>query len=299
MNTSETLRDFYEQRLNFMPESLKSEIGHFNIFTFEDLNGCSIKPIPYSRREYYKISYIKGHNKVHFADKTITINRQALLFANPQVPYNWEQIGLEQSGFSCVFTSDFFHHFGDINAYQPFKAGSLPIIELSDDQASKVIQIFEEMSADWSSEYVHKYDRMRILVFELLHLASKAQPTTETTRVFTNSAQRITTQFLELLERQFPVEDTGRPIQLHSPSDFANRLSIHVNHLNKALKKTIAKPTSVIINDRILMEAKILLKHSTKDVAEIAYALAFKENTHFNNFFKKHTGMSPTQFAKI
>ncbi|CAN5167174.1 hypothetical protein BH20BAC1_BH20BAC1_20710 [soil metagenome] len=66
--------------------------------------------------------------------------------------------------------------------------------------------------------------------------------------------------------------------------------------MNKAIKETTEKTTSTLIAERILQEAKILLKHSTWSVSEIAYALGFTEATHFNNFFKKHLQINPTGF---
>ncbi|MDQ1162573.1 hypothetical protein QE422_002941 [Chryseobacterium sp. SORGH_AS 447] len=165
MKIAETLEDFYAERFKVVPTSLKSEIGHFNVFKFNDLVGCSIKPIPYSRRGYYKISFIQGRNKVHFSDKTIEIKKQALLFANPQIPYNWEQIDNNQSGFSCVFTESFFHHFGNPKNYSVFQANGLPIIELTDTQAEWATQLFREMLTEWTSDYKHKYDKMRVSVF--------------------------------------------------------------------------------------------------------------------------------------
>jgi AraC-like DNA-binding protein len=295
MKNVELLEDFYTERFSAVPESLKTEIGHFNVFAFDDLVGCSIKPIPYSRRGYFKISLIKGKNKVHFSDKTFEIKEQALLFANPQIPYNWEQIGNEQSGFSCVFTEAFFHHFGNPKNYSVFHADGLPIIELTDTQAEEAKKLFAEMLTEWTSDNKHKYDKMRLLVFELLYNIEKLIPEKSNSHYHTSASQKITTQFVELLERQFPVEDVG-VLPLRSAKDFAEKLSIHVNHLNKTLKEVLNKSTSVIIQERILVEAKILLKQTNKDISEIGFALGFKEVTHFHNFFKKHTALTPNQY---
>src|SRR5687767_4624858 len=113
MEKTETIEDFYRSKLNFMPDNLKKEIGHFNIFKLDDFVGCNAKPIPYSRKDYFKISLIIGKNRVHYADKIVEIEEQALLFANPQIPYNWEQLEEHQTGFFCVFTEAFFHQFGN------------------------------------------------------------------------------------------------------------------------------------------------------------------------------------------
>ena len=82
-------------------------------------------------------------------------------------------------------------------------------------------------------------------------------------------------------------------------SDFAKQLNVHVNHLNRVIKETTDKTTSQIIAERVLLEAKTLLKHSSWNVSEISNALGFTEATHFNNFFKKHSTLSPLKFRNV
>ncbi len=114
-----------------------------------------------------------------------------------------------------------------------------------------------------------------------------------------NASQRISNLFLELLERQFPIDENHKELNLRTASDFAQQLNVHVNHLNRAVKETTDKTTSQIIGERISRESKILLKHSAWNVSEIAYALGFTEVTHFNNFFKKHVELSPLKFRNV
>jgi AraC family transcriptional regulator, transcriptional activator of pobA len=155
--------------------------------------------------------------------------------------------------------------------------------------------MFEEIN----SNYAHKYDVLRNLVLELLHFAMKLQPSVESEKHPGNASQRIASMFLELLERQFPIDENNQTLSLRSASDFAKQLNVHVNHLNKSVKEVTDKTTSQIIAERVLQETKILLKHSPWTVSEIAYALSFSEVTHFNNFFKKHAGLSPLKFRNL
>lgn len=111
------------------------------------------------------------------------------------------------------------------------------------------------------------------------------------------ASQRISTDFSELLEAQFPVGN-NHSIRLRYASQFAHKLSIHVNNLNRALKETLSKTTTQVISERILQEAKFLLRSSKCSVAEISNALGFSEPTHFNNFFRKHTRINPTKFRQ-
>ena len=127
----------------------------------------------------------------------------------------------------------------------------------------------------------------------------KIQPASNFDKQKINASQRISGLFLELLERQFPVDDNHQQINLRSASDFATQLNVHVNHLNRAVKETSQKTTSQLIAGRVLQESKILLKHSKWSVSEIAFALGFTEVTHFNNFFKKHVQSSPSKFRNI
>ena len=155
------------------------------------------------------------------------------------------------------------------------------------------------MAEEINSDYVHKYDVLRTQVLELIHFALKMQPTAKCDKQPINASQRISTLFLELLERQFPIDQLHQTLNLRAASAFAQQLNVHVNHLNRAIKETTDKTTSQIIAERILQEAKILLKHSPWNVSEIASALGFTETTHFNNFFKKHVQLSPLKFRNI
>lgn len=156
--------------------------------------------------------------------------------------------------------------------------------------------IYERMFEEFDSNYVHKYDVIRNLVFELLHFAMKMQSSAQFDKQEINASQRISTLFLELLERQFPIEENHPQVHLRAASDFAHQLNVHVNHLNRAIKEPTGKTTSQLIAERILQEAKILLKHSKWSISEIAFALSFTEATHFSNFFKKHTEQRPSKF---
>jgi AraC family transcriptional activator of pobA len=83
-------------------------------------------------------------------------------------------------------------------------------------------------------------------------------------------------------------------LEMKTAQDFAQRLSVHVNHLNRSVRAVTSKPTSAHIAERVIVEAKALLHHTNWSIAEIAYSLGFEYPTYFNNFFKKMTGTSPT-----
>ncbi len=282
-----------------MPDTIRNEIGHFNQFRLEPYVEGKPTSIPYKRRDFYKIMLVKGQSQVHFADKVVGIKKQALSFSNPQIPYKWEHLDKIREGVYCIFNQQLFHQFGQLNQYEVFQPNGAHIFELSDEESNQVSEIFERMAKEFNSDYKYKYDAIRNQIFELLHVGLKMHPSDNLEKPTINASQRISTLFLELLERQFPIDDSHRMVSLRAASDFANQLNVHVNHLNRAVKETTQKTTTQIISERILQESKILLRHSAWNVSEIAYALGFTEVTHFNNFFKKHVQTSPLKFRNV
>jgi len=279
MNKVETIEEFYKRKFDWMPENIRKDIGHFNVFRLKPLVG---KPVPYKRRDYFKITLCLGDSKIHYADKVVEAKKNSLVFSNPHIPYKWEHTAEVEGGYICIFNQHFFHQYGNLNQYSVFQPNGTHVFELTDEQMKTATAVYERMFQEINSDYIHKYDMLRTFVFELLHFAMKMQPSDNFEKQQVNASQRISTLFLELLERQFPIDDNHQKINLRSASDFAHQLNVHVNHLNRAVKETANKTTSQIVAERILQESKVLLKHSNWNVSEIAYALGFTEVTHFN-----------------
>jgi AraC family transcriptional regulator, transcriptional activator of pobA len=299
MEKIESLEEFYKRKFDWMPDNIKNEIGHFNVFNHEPVEAGKTRTIPYKRRDFYKVMLVIGDIDMMYADKVISIKKQALFFSNPQIPYKCEHLERIKSGSYCIFNQHFFHQFGNLSQYSVFQPTGNHVFDLTDEQVVEISAIYKKMFEEINSDYLHKYDVLRNLVFELLHFAMKMQPATNFNQQPMNASQRISTLFMELLERQFPIDENHPSVNLRSASDFANQLNVHVNNLNRAIKETTEKTTTQIIAERILQESKVLLKYSNWNVAEIAYALGFTEVPHFNNFFKKQTEITPSKFRQV
>ncbi len=295
-----TIQDFYKQIKTDMPAEITKEIGHFNVFNIKELfEKNKDKPaMPYDRRAYYKISLIRGKNRVEYADKIIEIEKNALLFATPKIPYNYVPLHKKQSGHFCVFTGEFItkNKIGiDLDELPIFKTDGYPVFQLTEKEAGEIDVIFGKMHRELGSEYTYKYDLIRNFTAELIHFGQKLQPISAVYSKH-NSSARVSSLFVELLERQFPIGSVQQKIELKTAKDFADRLSVHVNHLNKVLKENTGKTTTGLIAARIITEAKILLKQTDWNISEIAYSLGFEEIAHFSNFFKKQTTLAPLSF---
>lgn len=283
-----------------LPSGIQQEVGHFTIFTinnlFTYLQEVPVAPLPC--RSFYKISLTIGPSQAIYPDKVIDIKQAALLFSTPRRPYYWHPFDLNLSGQSCVFTSEFF---------QPLKSGVVldelpifnlnqhPVFLLSDEQCTRAKAIFQRMQEEMQSDYAYKYDLLRTYVLELIHFGQKLQPATTLHPAHSASA-RITSRFIELLEQQFPIETPQQQLRLRTAKEYADKLAVHVNHLNKMLKEVTGRTTTDLISERIAQEAQVLLKKTSWTMAEITDSLGFTDVAHFSHFFKRQTLRSPAAF---
>lgn len=280
--------------LNKQNEQVSCDIPGNRQFTVYRMEDVINKPAPYRRRDFYKISLIKGVVRLHYADRGILIDRPALLFSNPLIPYAFEPVSEKLTGFSCLFTEDFLRNGdrdGSLQDSPLFKIGAFPVFFLTDARYESVSDLYNKMITEMETAYVFKFELIRNYVNLLIHEAMKIEPAHSFSQH--NASSRIAMLFMELLEKQFPIGSPSQALQLKTASDFATTLSIHVNHLNRALRETTGKSTSIHITERIITEAKSLLKSTDWSVAEIGYSLGFDYPAYFNNFFKKQTGVTP------
>lgn len=297
--SSETLDNLYKLKPDWEPKDFHLNGVHFNILPIDASigknDGRTAKR--YVRKDFYKIALVKGRSLFNYGDKQYETTGATLSFFNPLVPYKWQATDENCSGMFCIFNDSFFteHHRTNLRDLPLFRPGHKPIYDLNDIQSAEIERIFQNMADNLASTYRFKYDLIRNYIVEILHLALKMQEGESTPQPYTANA-RITSEFIALLAKQFPIEAPHQQIIIRSARDFADKLSVHVNHLNRAIKETTGKTTSTLIAERMTIEAKALLKHTNWSISEISYCLGFEDMAHFDNFFKKQTSSTPSAY---
>lgn len=292
----ENLTEFYKNKGLAMDRFQPSGIGHFNVFDIAQSLNPEAKPISYTRRDFYKISLIRGKHTFHYADRSIETKGSTLMFFNPQVPYSFSQGEVECTGNFLIFKEAFLQNsiHGSPSDLPVFSINGYPNFELTPQQDDYITGIFKQITEELDSTYHYKYEVIKSRVSDIIHYALKLEPKRIAISKI-DASTRLTIIFKEALERQFPIESTHYCISEKTPSDFAERLSVHVNSLNRAVKKTTGKTTTQIIAERIVTEANILLRFTDWSISEIAYSLGFDQPAHFTTFFKRQTTRTPSE----
>ena len=77
---------------------------------------------------------------------------------------------------------------------------------------------------------------------------------------------------------------------------YADRLCISTRYLSTIIRSVAHSTAKAFIDRSVVLEIKMLLGSTELSVQEIAYRLHFPDQSYLGRFFKKHTGVSPTEF---
>jgi len=102
--------------------------------------------------------------------------------------------------------------------------------------------------------------------------------------------ESITMKFLQLVSINFMKEKELK--------FYADKLLISSKYLSNTVREITNQPPSKFITEALLNNAKILLLSSDNSIKEISNELDFSDQYAFGKFFKKHTGLSPSNFRK-
>lgn len=96
--------------------------------------------------------------------------------------------------------------------------------------------------------------------------------------------------FIKLLEANYRTE--------RRVSWYAKQLDITPKYLSEVVKQVSKRTPTDWIDDYVVLEMRVLLKNSTKNIKEIAEELHFPNQSFLGKYFKEHVGVSPSTFRK-
>lgn len=84
-----------------------------------------------------------------------------------------------------------------------------------------------------------------------------------------------------------------------SVAEYAEKLNVSANHLNKTIKQNTGRPVTYWINESTMLTAKTMLKNTDLTMSEIATQLGMMDPSYFARRFRQHERMSPTEYRKV
>lgn len=279
--------------------AVRKTAGQFRAAIFGE---CKSAMDSYNRRDFYKISLIIQGSPCSLRYGSLPdtyIDRPALVLANSVVPYSWTvpEKTIPSKGYFCVFNDDFIRSNTQLSGFADrlFTTQESPVYFPDKHTVDFLAGLFARMRAEADTAYADKDDLFRSYLSLILHEAIQMRRTENVTE---DGSSRVAAAFIQLLSKQFPVDLPLEPIALKKASDFADRIAVHVNHLNAEVQRATGKSTTTHITERLFAEAKSLLSYTDYPVAQIANGLGFEYQSYFNRFFRKYAGIAPSDYRK-
>lgn len=269
--------------------------GGFLLKTLEDVyNGPTLESERPHRHDYYAIMFIEKGNGIHYVDfHEYAVNDGLVFFLMPGQMHQLLFFA-EPKGHLIAFTEEFLvanaisqKMIDDLYLYNEF--GISPPLPLNESQLPVFQNIFDQMQ--YFSSNVGRYNTEAVaslvqlfLILSNNHCSIRKEDNTQ----LMESGNTLLRTFRNLLNKRFAHE--------HQVSGYADELAITADYLNKVVKNLTGVSAKEHIQNKLVLEAKRTLIFSEMSNKELAYSLGYEEAAHFNNFFKKMTGMSPGEF---
>ncbi|MFL5787424.1 MAG: helix-turn-helix domain-containing protein [Flavisolibacter sp.] len=265
----------------------------FSLLRIEDLYQKTNGIIPPFRRSDFFIVFVKkGIGKRSIGNFTFTILNNTLAVI-PQRVIHAATYTSQPYGYFISFSPDFFlqqaFSYKLLNSKRVLKSLMQPYMVLSEEQATEISNVFEEIITECNSGFEEKKQMIALKILELLILCDrffKANPQTD----FMVGYSDLIKKFNELIESNYLNHKNVR--------FYAQAMHTHPNNLNHIVKKVTGRTAKQTITDRLLIEAKYLLVSTSRSVKEIAYDLGFEDPNYFISFFKNNQKHTPSRFRE-
>ncbi|MEM7187245.1 MAG: helix-turn-helix domain-containing protein, partial [Bacteroidota bacterium] len=198
---------------------------------------------------------------------------------------------------NCSFLQDILEHFPFLKIEKDMPFGVAP------EDVAPILSIFQSIQTEYHGDHNDKFQLIETHILHLLNLIKRYVNQNLTSEAASEEIRKtdlkLLSRFQALIETSFYTDGPSeRFSKVHSTSFYAEKLSIHPNHLNAVVKGITGQTAKQMIQNHILNLAKSRLIQTQESVKEIAYLLRFESPNHFSSFFKRMTSKSPVSFRK-
>ncbi len=243
---------------------------------------------------FYRVSItISGSVDVQLGLEHFTHRPGTVGFTALNQLFSKRNVSPDLFGYYVLFTADFLHELvaaGRLSEMFPFfDYAGVPFFQLDATELKRVEQFILLMNDEL---HTLKAGREKAIQMYLYLLLLEAKRSYERQQLAVAPAAKdnhyLATRFLKLVSEHFL---TSRMV-----AEYADRLSVTANHLNRVVKDVTGSTASDAIAEMLLQEAKAILRYTDASIAEVAYQLNFSDPAAFSRFFKKKAGLTPQEF---
>lgn len=283
----EMARDQFMIKNESWPERFKDNFNQFIVAPLEYSWPVIKLPLPPSRTSNHALFFVTaGQVELSVGHQSFTVKEQELIIVPSLQIFTLHAIREDVRGFLCFFHPNLVLYPGSDTDYGFLKLTGNPFVSLSAQQTGYINTLLDRLTIEYTEDGSAKTDLIRPYLQALLAEINRAYGEDKDTKA--DASDRLVQGFMDLLTTQVR---TQRLV-----SYYASQLNVSPNHLNKVIKRRTGKSPSIWIDERIVLETKVLLFQSNMTIAQIADEMGFDDQSGFGKLFRKHVRVSPTDF---
>ncbi|GAB3995962.1 helix-turn-helix transcriptional regulator [Spirosoma daeguense] len=268
-------------------ERFRDNFNQFIIAPLEYSRPVIKLPLPPSRTSNHALIMVEsGRVDITIGQQAYTLTSQELVIVPALQIFTIHSIREDTIGFMSFISQELLLTTSGESDFEFLKLTGNPHVTLPDAQTQYVKNIFSRLAVDYQESGASRTDLIRPYLLALFAEVNRVYIGTITAK--TDAGDRLVQRFMDLL--------TTRIRETRSASQFADWLNVSPNHLNKVVKNRTGKSPSVWIDERVVLEAKVLLFQSDLTITQIAQEMGFIDQSTFGKVFRKYARVSPTIF---
>ncbi|MET0466420.1 MAG: helix-turn-helix domain-containing protein [Chitinophagaceae bacterium] len=245
-------------------------------------------------KPYIKALYLPQGCKVKVDFSNYHTEGPTLFFISPNQVLSIEELCAEPGHF-IYYNRDFYCiqiHDGEVacDGLLFNNINNMPMTAIPTEEAAFINQLFMQMESEFSWKDSSQEEMLRTYLKQLLIKSTRLWKQQHLDGVLTNPHNDPDTfrQFTRLVEEHYK--------EKHTVADYADLLLIAPKTLTHRFKRMNLPQPNEVIKNRIILEAKRLLVHTSMTAKEIAYELGYEDPAYFSRQFVVKTGESPSGF---
>lgn len=247
------------------------------------------------RTGFYHIIWFQEGRPTHLADfNPIKIEPNTLLFLNKDTVQRFDG-KIKFGGKAILFTDSFYSKTAADTKYLRSNILFNDLFSVSQIKIQSQPKLFAELVQQMTEELENPKDNSQANILQnLLHNFLLHAERVKRKQGFTEVKKGADLDYVMLFKDLLDTEYKNQKQVYY----YADQLIVTQKRLNQATSKVLGKTPKEIIDDRIILEAKRILAHTTDSIKEIGYELGFEEPTNFIKYFKKHSQFTPAEFRE-
>jgi AraC family transcriptional activator of pobA len=260
---------------------------------------CSVGETEFTT-DFYMIGFKKLRSGTFLYGRTRYDHENgSMSFVKPRQVVEMKNLEFEEDGFLIYFHEDFLNGHAlhtEIKKYGYFEYETNEALHLSPREEETIRELYHKIETEYyNNQDEYSRDIMLAHVDSILKYSQRFYKRQFLNR--TDLSGKMVSRFNEALTVY--LDNGGLQIKgLPTVHFMADQLNISSRYLSDLLKQETGKTAIELIHIFLISEAKNLLKGSSVNIAETAYALGFENLPYFSRLFKKEVGLSPNQFKK-